>query len=386
MDVNRYIFQEILEKLQNDNKVIVLYGARQVGKTTLVKKLIEELKLKTLELNADIDQTVRSFAQQDFDLMNSIVEGYDLLVLDEAQKIENIGLNLKILHDQKPELKIIATGSLSFELANKVSEPLTGRKWTFNLYPISFLELKSHFNDYELKSALEERMIYGSYPEIFKYKSREDKRQYLLELSTAYLYKDVLELETVKHSRKIHDLLKLLSFQVGLEVSLSELGEKLGMATETVDRYINLLEKAFVLFRLSGFSRNLRNEVTKKQKIYFYDLGIRNIVIDNLKAFEDRNDLGVLFENFLIAERYKLNSYAHGRQSRYFWRLSTGAEIDYVEEGDGQLYAYEFKYAKKKARMPKSWQENYGENFSLISKDNFLDFILDFEKSLNADE
>lgn len=376
MDIERYIFSEILEKLQNDNKIIVLYGARQVGKTTLVKKIIKELGLKTLELNADIDQTAQVFSRQDFNLMNSIVEGYDLLVIDEAQKIENIGINLKILYDQKPDLKIIATGSSSFELANKISEPLTGRKWTYNLYPISFLELKSHYNDFELQNLLEERMIYGSYPEIFRYISREDKRKYLLELSTAYLYKDVLELETVKHSRKIHDLLKLLSFQIGSEVSLSEIGQKLEMATETVDRYIDLLEKSFVLFRLGGFSRNLRNEVTKKQKIYFYDLGIRNIVIDNLKPLEDRNDIGALFENFLISERYKRNKYLSGFESNYFWRLSTGAEIDYVEEGDGELFAYEFKYGKKKVRLPKSWQDNYGENFSLVNKENFLGFVV----------
>lgn len=376
MYIDRHIFSDIVEKIQNDNKIIILYGARQVGKTSLVKKIIEKLNLKTLELNADIDQTAKAFARQDFDLMNSIVEGYELLVIDEAQKIDNIGVNLKILYDQKPELKIIATGSSSFELANKIAEPLTGRKWTYDLYPVSFLELKDQFNDYELKNFLEERMIYGSYPEIFKYTNRQDKRKYLLELSTAYLYKDVLELGTVKHSKKIHDLLKLLSFQIGSEVSLSELGQKLEMATETVDRYIDLLEKSFVLFRLSGFSRNLRNEVTKKQKIYFYDLGVRNIVIDNLKGLEDRNDVGALFENFLISERYKRNRYLNGFESSYFWRLTTGAEIDYIEEGDGELYAYEFKYGKKQVRAPKSWRENYGDNFLLVNKDSFMSFVL----------
>jgi len=376
MKIKRYIFSQLIEKLRNDNKIIVLYGARQVGKTSLVKQVVNELGLKTLLLNADIDQTAKAFGSQDFDLMNSIVDSYDLLVIDEAQRIENIGLNLKILYDQKPNLKIIATGSSSFELANKISEPLTGRKWTYNLYPISFLELKSHFNNYELQKQLEERMIYGSYPELFKYVSREDRRNYLLELSSAYLYKDVLELETIKHSRKIHDLLKLLSFQIGSEVSLSELAQRLEMATETVDRYIDLLEKSFVIFRLSGFSRNLRNEVTKKQKIYFYDLGIRNIIIDNLKPLEDRNDLGALFENLMISERYKRNKYTHGLESNYFWRLRTGAEIDYIEEGNGELFAYEFKYSKNKARIPKSWQDNYGDNFSLVNKNTFLDFVL----------
>lgn len=376
MSFNRYIKSQILEKLQDeDSKIIVIYGPRQIGKTTLANEIIDSLGLKTLKVNADQDEMIDIFSSQDFKTMNSVLDGYELLFLDEAQRIPNIGLNLKILFDEKPDLKIITTGSSSFELANRLSEPLTGRKWTFNLYPISFLEFKESYNEYETKALLDEVLVYGSYPEIFKYKNINDKAEYLQEIFSSYLYKDVLQLETIKHARKIDDLLRLLAFQIGSEVSINELASQLQLSTDTVNRYIDLLEKSFVIFRLTGFSRNLRKEVSKKDKIYFWDLGIRNLAIKNLNPVEMRNDIGQLFENFLIAERMKYNRYTNKLFSSYFWRTYTGAEVDYVEEGQGELFAYEFKYSKSKAKLPLSWKENYGDDFQLINKDNFLKFI-----------
>ncbi|MBI4234751.1 ATP-binding protein, partial [Candidatus Peregrinibacteria bacterium] len=350
---------------------------RQVGKTTLIKDLIKKLSYKTLSINADEQKYNEVLSSKDFQKIRSLVSGYELLFIDEAQKIPEIGINLKILIDQMPQLKIIATGSSSFDLANKVNEPLTGRAWNYTLYPIAFVELKEIYNDFELKSQLEERLVYGSYPEIFSLENNQLKLEYLQNLSTSYLYKDILELATIKHSNKLKDLLKLLAFQIGNQVSISELANSLDISKSAVANYIDLLEKTFVIFRMSGLSRNLRKEVSKMDKIYFYDLGIRNIVIDNLKNLNDRNDVGQLWENFLIIERLKLLNYKLIPASGYFWRLHTGVELDYVEEREGSLYGYEFKYGKKNPKAPKIWKETYeNSEFELINRENFLDFLL----------
>ncbi len=375
MQIDRLIMPEIIEKIKKTGKIILIYGPRQVGKTTLSKLLIAELKLKTLSVNADQEKYLDIFSSRDLDKMKSLLAGYELLFIDEAQRISDIGINLKILADEMPELKIIATGSSSFDLANKVSEPLTGRTWSFNLFPLAICELERYHNDFELNNILENLLIYGSYPEVFTTVNFQDKESLLSEICRAYLYKDALDLMTVKQAGKIKKLLKLLAFQIGSEVSILELANSLDLSRETVERYIDLLEKSFVIFRLGGYSRNLRKEVSKMDKIYFHDLGIRNMIIDNLKPLGERNDAGQLWENFLLIERIKMLSYHSISHSPYFWRLHTGAELDYVEERDGKIYGYEFKYNNKSPDPPKSWLETYPQSgYKTINKTNWLKF------------
>lgn len=376
MKIPRKLTNIVLEKLVSSDKGVVIYGARQVGKTTLVNEVIGKLGLKTLTVNGDRSRYVDVLSSRDLGKIKDLVAGYELLFVDEAQRIPEIGLNLKIIRDEMPELKLVVTGSSSLDLASRISEPLTGRVWTYKLYPISIGELSGGQNDFELNTQLDERLIYGSYPEIINTQGGGPKKEYLQMLSDAYLYKDLLELGGLKNSSKIRDLLKLLAFQVGFEVSLSELGSSLDMSKNTVSKYIDFLEKSYVVFRLSGLSRNLRKEVGKMDKIYFYDLGVRNILIDNLKSLKDRNDVGQLWENFLVAERIKKKAYSGDYPGIYFWRTYTGAELDYVEEGGGKLSGFEFKYSQKAPRVPKSWLEAYpGSDFEVVDRNNWLDFV-----------
>jgi len=377
MYIPRYLIPVILEKFNSSKKGIVIYGARQVGKTTLVNEIIKKLNLRTLVINGDQSRYIDILTSRNLTKIKSLVSDYEMIFIDEAQRIPEIGINIKIILDNLPNLKVIVTGSSSLDLASKISEPLTGRVWSYHLYPISFLELSAFKNRAELDDNLEERLIYGSYPEIFSYESSLQKLEYLQNISDAYLYRDLLEFGNIKNSSKIRDLLKLLAFQIGSQVSLSELGTSLSMSKDTVARYIDLLEKSFIIFRLSGFSRNLRKEVTKMDKIFFYDLGIRNILIDNLKSLKDRNDSGNLWENFLLIERMKLNAIKQNLYSKYFWRTHTGAELDYVEEKNGTLFGFEFKSGSKISKVPAGWLKAYPEaKFQCINKDNYLDFIL----------
>ncbi|MFA5878771.1 MAG: ATP-binding protein [Candidatus Margulisiibacteriota bacterium] len=377
MIINRILFEAIKNKLITGNKIVILYGPRQVGKTTLVVSIVKSLGYKALSVNADEKKYTEIFASRDLNKLKAFVAGYELLFIDEAQRIPDIGINLKILHDQLPNLKIIATGSSSFELANKIKEPLTGRTWTFQLFPIAVQELANLYNRFEINDRLEDLLIYGGYPELNSIPNSQDKKQYLKELSESYLYKDVLEISSIKHSNKLHDLLRLLAFQIGSQVSLSEIGNNLGINKETVAYYIDLLEKSFVIFRLRGFSRNLRKEIAKSDKIFFYDLGVRNAIIDNFYPLSQRADAGPLWENFLIAERKKLLHYSFDYVNQYFWRLYTGAEIDYIEEKGDFISAFEFKFSSKIVKPPKSWLETYPKSsFSCINKDNYLDFII----------
>ncbi|MDO8611016.1 MAG: ATP-binding protein [bacterium] len=377
MYIHRLLTITILEKLTSSKKGIVIYGARQVGKTTLVNEVIKKLNLNTLIINGDQSRYIDILTSRDLTKIKNLVSGYEMLFVDEAQRIPEIGINLKIILDNLPNLKVIITGSSSLDLASKISEPLTGRVWSYHLYPISFVELSKINNKAELDYDLEERLIYGSYPEIFSYESFSQKQEYLQNISDAYLYRDLIEFADIKNSSKIRDLLKLLAFQIGSEVSLSELGTSLSMSKDTVSRYIDLLEKSFIVFRLKGFSRNLRKEVTRMDKIFFYDLGIRNILIDNLKSLKDRNDSGFLWENFLMIERMKLNISKQEIYSFYFWRTHTGAELDYVEEKNGTLFGYEFKSGNKISKVPTGWLKAYPKaKFQCINKDNYLDFIL----------
>jgi len=366
----------ILKTLMEHKKLIILFGARQVGKTTLSNKLLSGFNGKKLLVNGDETKYIEIFSSRDFSKMKLLLDGYDLLFIDEAQRIPEIGINLKIITDNMPDLKIMVTGSSSFDLANKVKEPLTGRSSTFRLYPFSIQELRQNMSIFEIQHRLEEFLLYGLYPDITKYSGSRDKEKYLLELSSAYLYKDVLELSSIRNSAKIHKLLRMIAFQIGSEVSLNEIAKSVGMSQETVDNYIDLLEKAFVLFRLGGFSRNLRKEVSKRDKIFFWDLGVRNSLIQNFSPLSLRTDTGALWENFVVAERLKYLNNNGITASSYFWRTYTGAEIDYIEEQNGILYGYEIKYSKARKKAPQAWINNYGQNFRYITRENFWEFIL----------
>ena len=376
--INRVLFQSIKDKILTSDKIIIIYGPRQVGKTTLAQRILQDIPLKKLLINADQQQYIDVLSSRDLERMRLLVEGYELLFIDEAQRVSDIGINLKLLHDSLPDLKIIATGSSSFDLANQVKEPLTGRTWTFTLFPIALRELNDQYNSFELQQKLPEYLVYGTYPEVFSLPNRKDKVRYLNELCSSYLYKDILEISSIRHTSKINDLLRLLAFQVGSQVSLSELGASLSMSKETVISYIDLLEQSFIVFRLPGFSRNLRKEVTKMDKIYFYDLGIRNTIINQLNTIEQRDDVGLLWENMMIVERKKKLAYDGIYGGSYFWRTYTGAELDYVEERDGKLYGYEFKYGKRRAKAPQSWLATYvNASYQCINPNNFYPFAIE---------
>ncbi|MEZ4988508.1 MAG: ATP-binding protein [Saprospiraceae bacterium] len=375
--IQRSLTETIETALAERRKIIVLYGPRQVGKTTLVQEILRENPYKRLIINADLVKYRETLSSQDLSKMMELIGDNELIFIDEAQNIPNIGINLKILHDSLPNLQIIVTGSSSFELANQVQEPLTGRTMTFRLYPISIGELRNNLTPFDIKDQLESYLRYGMYPEVLQLPTPEAKMAHLQELASAYLYKDVLQLSGIKHADKIHKLLKLLALQVGSLVSLHELGKSLGMSHETVGHYIDLLEKGFILFRLSGYSRNPRKEITKMSKIYFYDTGIRNVLTDNFNNLDYRTDTGALWENFLIAERRKKIEYQRLYGSTYFWRTYAGAELDYIEERNGQLEGYEFKWKAKKRKAPSSWSGDYPDaTYSCIDRDNFLAFVV----------
>lgn len=376
MYIPRTLETIIRKRFGDSNKIIIVYGPRQAGKTTMINHILQDLPVRILYVNADEKKYIDFLSSRDRSKLALLVEGYDLLFLDEAQRVPEIGINLKILHDAFPRLKVIATGSSSLELADQTREALTGRAWSFRLYPIAFDELRKIENTAELITRLEEFLLYGMYPEIFSWKNHQDKISYLRELTTSYLFKDVFTMTSIKHANKLDDLLRLLAFQVGSLVSFSELGSQLGLTKDTVASYIELLEKTFVIFRLGGFSRNLRKEIVKNSKYYFYDLGVRNALIDNFKPLHLRNDVGQLWENFIISERIKyLHNHQHFNRS-YFWRTYSGAEIDYVEESNGDLLGVEIKWKPKAIKAPRSWKKAYPTSrFTLIHSENFHDFI-----------
>ena len=366
-----------LTKLIKPGKVLVLYGARRVGKTTLLNLFLAGTKLKYKLDSGDNIRTQQALSSRDFTTITEYASGYDLIAIDEAQQIPDIGMGLKIIVDQMPDIAVIATGSSSFGLAGAVGEPLTGRKTTLTLYPIAQQELSSLYNRHELKERLEEFLVFGSYPEVVTAKSRKDKIAVLEELVDSYLLKDVLTLDRIKNPRVLLDLLKLIAFQIGGQVSLNELATQLRIDVKTVGRYLDILEKAFVIRRISGFSRNLRKEIVSKAKYYFWDNGIRNAVISQFNSLENRNDAGILWENFMVTERIKKCTYQEIRGTFYFWRTYDGQELDLVEEREGRLYGYEFKWSeKKKTKAPGNWIEAYGNaGFEIINSKNYLDFV-----------
>jgi len=366
-----------LEKLIKPGKVLIIYGPRRVGKTTLLSDFLLHTKLKYKLDSGDNIQVQQILGSQDFSQIEEYAIGYELIAIDEAQQIPNIGMGLKILVDQLPELRIIATGSSSFDLSQKVGEPLTGRKKTLTLFPFSQTELSEKYNKFEIKQNLEDFLIFGSYPEIITAKSRKEKIDLLNELTNSYLLKDIFTLERIKGSKQLLNLLKLLSFQIGSEVSLNELATQVHLDIKTVGKYLDILEKAFVLKRVGAFSRNLRKEISGKAKYYFYDNGVRNAVISQFNSLNNRNDIGHLFENFIVMERLKDNAYKTRSGSSYFWRTYDGQEIDLIEEKNGKLYGFEIKWSSKaKIKKPKDWLKNYkNADYKIINQENYLDFI-----------
>ena len=376
MLISRIISGHIINDLKKSKKVILIYGPRQSGKTTLAKGVVEKSGLKTLYINGDQLKYVDILSSRDLTKLKGLVSGYELLFIDEGQRIPEIGIALKILHDEIPELKILVTGSSSFLLSGRVSESLAGRKKTYSLFPVSVKELSSTSNRFELNDKLEEWLVFGFYPEVLNITGHKDKEDYLLDIASSYIYKDIIELEQIKFPLKINDLLRLLAFQIGSQVSIHELGRQLGLNRETVERYLYLLEQAFIIFRVPAFSKNPRKEIRKSQKYYFYDLGIRNILINNLNPLNVRNDTGALWENFLFVERMKKLSYERVGYSRFFWRAYSGAEIDYVEEKEGAISAFEFKSRSSKVRTPALWRDQYKTDVEVVNRDNFFDFVL----------
>ncbi len=375
MKIKRYISTAIAKGLDK-GKVIVLFGARQVGKTTLIQNLINELDYKTLSIVGDDHLYSEAFSSNNLKIMQEVVSGYDLLFIDEAQSIPDIGSNIKLLHDARHDLKIILTGSSSFDLANRVREPLTGRTITFQLHPLSVMELLRYQNPFELKQHLHRYLLYGGYPEVVSIEGRVQKIRHLKELTQAYLYKDILQLTSIRHTQILHKLLKLLALRIGSLVSLQKLSNALDLSFDTVRGYLELLEKAFVIHTLSGYSKNPGKEISKMDKIYFADIGIRNAVLNNFNDLQYRMDTGALWENFLFMERTKYIHYKNDYAEQFFWRKYSGAEIDYIESKDGGLSGYEFKWGKSTRRSSKSWKTDYPDaTHAVVDRDNFLEFI-----------
>ena len=367
--------QSVLKEKLHKGKAIILIGARQTGKTTLLKELIKDQD-HALWLNAD-DMDVRNIVQNlTISRLPSLVKQYECIVIDEAQRIENIGLQLKLITDNMPDIQLLVTGSSALELANTINEPLTGRKYEYPLYPLSFFELQEHFGLIKEQTALPIRLVYGSYPDVVCHPG--EVKEILSQLADSYLYKDVLQWERIKKPEKLLKLLQALAYQMGSEVNYTELAQIVGLDKETIGNYINLLEQAKVVFRLSSFSRNLRNELKHARKIYFYDNGIRNALINNFADVSTRQDTGALWENYLVSERLKNNQYSSRYVNSYFWRTTQMQEIDYLEEQDGKLYAYEFKWnVNKKAKSNPTFQKAYpGVQIETITPLNYMDFLL----------
>lgn len=365
-----------IEKRLKDGKAIILCGPRQVGKSTLMELMKEQFEKPIVYWNGDQSDIRNILQNPTSDFLKTLIGTAKTLIIDEAQRIENIGIIIKLITDQIKNVKVIATGSSSFDLANKINEPLTGRKWEYQLFPLSFEEMTNHNGFLEERRLLEHRLVFGYYPEIVTNPGDEIER--LKNLSESYLYKDVLQWENIQKPEKLEKLLTALALQMGNEVSYNELSQLIGIDNLTVEKYIKLLEQSFIIFRLDGFNRNLRNEIKKGKKIYFYDNGIRNAILNNFNPLNLRDDVGKLWENFLISERMKTNSYHLKNLKTYFWRTHAQQEIDYLEEAEGKFYAYEFKWNdRKKAKIPKNFSETYKPEIEkIITKENFHEFVI----------
>jgi len=367
-------YEEITDFFQ-PGKVNLLYGPRRVGKTELINKLLKSSE-GTLFSGEGDDIIVRKIlSSNDKTQILGAFSNYTYIFIDEAQRIPEIGWGLKILADNLPKTVIIASGSSSFKLSTEIGAPLAGRTNTKMLYPLSLLEIKKQFGGMTIYQELQSYLIFGMYPETLTMKNTAEKQNYLSELRNSYLLKDILELDQVRNSDKMLDLLRLLAYQIGNEVSLNELSNTLGIAKQTVERYLDLLEKTYIIKKISGFSRNLRKEITKSSRYYFLDNGIRNAVINNFNLLEIRNDVGMLWENFMVSERLKKQNYNKIYCNNYFWRTYDQKEIDLVEEREGKLFGYEFKWKNNKSKAPKEWLNTYSDSsYEEISQTNFVEF------------
>lgn len=373
--IHRYLEHRIQTDF-NKGKVIVVLGPRQVGKTTLVKSLGMDAE-NVLILNCDDSDDRMAIEDKTSAELEALVKGYDILIIDEAQRVSDIGLTIKKFGDLTLDTQVIATGSSSLDLANNINEPATGRTIDYNLFPFSLQELANDTSLRQEQKLLEQRLIYGLYPDVIN--TPTDAKRTLMSLTNNYLYKDILMYKGIKKPELLQKLVRALALQLGSEVSYNELSNLLGVDKETVENYIGLLEKCFVVFRLDSFSRNLRNEIKKGKKVYFYDNGIRNAVLSNFAPSEMRNDMGALWENLMISERKKRNAYIGSYANMYFWRTHDQKEIDLIEEEDGMLHSYEFKWSgKAKAKQPNAFSTAYPDvSFEVISPDNFWNFVSD---------
>jgi predicted AAA+ superfamily ATPase len=372
---NRSIKKQIIEACFK-GKAIIIYGARQVGKTTLAKQIIAEMSQPSLYFDGELLQTKEIFESDNLEMLKKTIGDNKLVVIDEAQNIQNIGKTIKILVDHLPSIQIIATGSSSFELANKLSEPMTGRARRFTLYPLSLSEISENENLATVNSQINNLLIFGSYPEVFAQSESEATAQ-LEEIASNYLYRDLLIHEGIRKSDVIVKMLQALALQLGNEVSYHELAQIIGINVNTVQKYLDILEKSFICFKLRAFSRNLRKEISKSIKVYFYDVGIRNALIRNFNSLSLRNDQGALWENFCILERLKINQKNQKLVNTYFWRTYTQQEIDYLEESGGTIKGFEFKFSEKKYHPPKIFLASYpGSEISQIHRANYWKYLM----------
>ncbi|MBU1110394.1 ATP-binding protein [Patescibacteria group bacterium] len=365
-----------VQKAMQSGKVTILYGPRQVGKTTLLSQLSKELDEPYLQINGDQLKYREVLSSENSQRLKELIGDNKIIIIDEAQRVPNIGLNLKIVVDNFPEVKVLITGSATLDLASKISEPLTGRKKVFMLYPVSYQEIEKWQGSFEARQQLERWLVFGTYPEALMIESRKQRENYLAEIVSSYLYKEVLDFGGIRKSDKIVDLLRLLAFQIGHEVAISELASNLALDRVTVEKYLDLLEKVFVIYKIGGFSRNLRKEIAKTDRYYFYDNGVRNALIENFNDLKLRNDKGQLWENFLFTERLKLNQNLDRRANYYFWRTYDQKEIDLIEEREGKIYGFEFKWQGEiRPTVKKEFTQAYtGAQVETINQTNFTKF------------
>lgn len=366
----RYL-EDVINKRLSGNKAIIVVGARQVGKTTLINEILKDADF--LFLDGD-DPTTRSMMNNPTtEQIRTIIGNNKIVFLDEAQRIENIGLTLKILTDQFKEVKLLVSGSSSFELCNLLNEPLTGRKWEYQLFPLSWEEYENKIGYVKSEQQLENRLIYGFYPDVIN--NQGDEKEVLGNLVNSYLFRDILAFSDIRKPEVLESLLQALALQIGNEVNYNELSRLIGINKVTVQKYIQILEQGYVIFRLNSFSKNLRNEIRQNRKIYFYDNGIRNAILGNFNPLDLRTDKGALWENFLITERLKQNAYKNTFSKMYFWRTKQQQEIDFVEENAGNIFGFELKLAKNKVNFPETFVTAYNAKTKLINRDNFREFV-----------
>jgi predicted AAA+ superfamily ATPase len=376
MEITRVALELIQKKLQ-PNKVVVLLGARRVGKTKLIEKIIENLNEKHLFLNGDDVESHNLLESQSTANFNRLLGDTRFLIIDEAQEIPNIGKKLKLMVDTIPNLKVLVTGSSAFEINNQIGEPLVGRLKTINLYPISQIEFSKTENYLDIRNNLEDRLIFGSYPELSKIINREDRISYLKEIVNTQLLRDIFAFEGIKKRDKIIALLQIIAFRTGSEISLESIGRDLQISKNTVEKYLDLFSKVFIIYSVKGFSKNRDNEITKMKKWYFVDNGIRNAIINSFNPLNRREDVGKLCENYLNSERIKKLSYQENDVLDYFWRTHTKQEIDRLEIKNEQIAAFEYKYGKSKSKIPTEFAKSYPDaTFEIINQDNYLNYIL----------